>query len=479
MNAPTTLLCCLFAIAAARSVVAAAPDAEGCQDLKQVRRIQGCVIVECASKQRDTLTVELGANDTRSLDASINSVTYSCPSSVTPPQVVREVGAKLRESSYQILYEDKEDPTSVGLTARKDGQWIKLDADRSDSATMYSLAVADTSLKKPAKAESCIGPQAPSFEKSCVVVECSSALFDTVEMRAGLKGETSLRGSRLTTTLICDESKPTRVFDSAQKELRDAGFEIVFDDRTHADNAWLTGRLGKRWVELSNSQEGDSMQYVLTVVPSAEIVAGSKPSAIDAAEDARLALEERVKPAPEATPIAPIPPPVPHPEAPKQPALVARPPAEPPKETAAAPASPAPAPSTPARASATPPPAVPSIPTPAAAPKPVSPSPEPLIPPKPLVEVPLEVSDNLKRSIFGTLFITINVEVNEKGEVTKAALTGKITKDMKKLETAALDAVRRWKFEPAHQGDRLVPGQVAVKIHFEGEILRTNIPLVR
>jgi protein TonB len=471
MNAPSTLLCYLFALAAAGSVAAAAPDAEGCQDLKQFRRIQGCVIIECASKQRDTITVELGANDPRSLDASINSVTYSCPAAVNPPQVVREVGAMLRESSYQILYEDKEDPMSVALTARKSGQWIKLDADRSDKATTYSLTVADTASKKLAKAESCTRPLTPSFEKGCVVVECSSELFDTVEMRAGPNGETSLRGPRLTTTLICDESKPAQVFDSAQKELRDAGFEIVFDDRTHTDNAWLTGRSGKRWVELSNSQEGDSILYVLTVVPSAEMVAGSKPPVINPAGDkaARLAHEEPVKPMPAA---APIQPPVPHVEAPKQPELVARPRTEAPKETAAAPAAPA-------RAPATPPPAAPSIPTPAAAPKPVLPSPEPLIPPRPLVEVPIEVSDNLKRSIVGTLIITINVEVNEKGEVTKAALAGKITKDMKKLETAALDAVRRWKFEPAHQGDQRVLGQLAVKLRFEGEVLRTNIPLVR
>jgi len=454
MNAPSTLFCYLFAIAAAGSVATAAPDAEGCQDLKQFRRIQGCVIIECASKQRDTITVELGANETRSLDASINSVTYSCPGSVNPPQVVREVGAKLRESSYQILHEDKEDPASVGLTARKGGQWIKLDADRSDNATTYSLTAADTASKKLAKAESCTAPQAPSFEKGCVVVECSSELFDTVEMHAGPQGEASLRGPRLTTTLICDESKPTQVFDAAQKELRDAGFEIVFDDRTHTDNAWLTGRSGKRWVELSNSQEGDSMLYVLTVVPSAEMVAGSKPPVINPAGDKgpRLAHEEPVKP------LAPIAPPVSRAEAPK--------------EAAAAPA-------TPTRAPASPPPAAPSIPTPAAAPKPVLPSPEALIPPRPLVEVPMEVSDNLKRSIVGTLIITINVEVNEKGEVTKAALAGKITKDMKKLEPAALDAVRRWQFEPAHQGDQRVPGQLAVKIRFEGEVLRTNIPLVR
>jgi len=459
MNAPSTLLCYLFAIAAAQSVVTAAPDAEGCQDLKQFRRVQGCVIIECASKQRDTISVELGANQTRPLDASINSVTYSCPSSVDPPQVVRDVGAKLRESSYQILYEDKEDPGSVGLTARKGGQWIKLDADRSDNATTYSLTVADTASKKLAKAESCTGPQAPSFEKGCVVVECSSELFDTVEMHAGPESETSLRGPRLTTTLICEESKPAQVFDSAQKELRDAGFEIVSDDRTHTDNAWLTGRSGKRWVELSNSQEGDSMLYVLTVVPSAEMVAGSDDKAV------RLAHEAPVKPMPAAAPIAPIEPPVPHAEEPKQAEPEAQPRPEASKETAAPPA--------------TPPPAAPSIPTPAAAPKPVLPSPEAVIPPRPLVEVPIEVSDNLKRSIVGALIITINVELNEKGEVTKAALAGKITKDMKKLETAALDAVRHWQFEPAHLGDRRVPGQIAVKIRFEGEVLRTNIPLVR
>ena len=41
------------------------------------------------------------------------------------------------------------------------------------------------------------------------------------------------------------------------------------------------------------------------------------------------------------------------------------------------------------------------------------------------------------------------VDINERGAVIKAELTGHITKDVLKLESAALDAVWRWRFEPA------------------------------
>ena len=91
----------------------------------------------------------------------------------------------------------------------------------------------------------------------------------------------------------------------------------------------------------------------------------------------------------------------------------------------------------------------------------------------------MEVADKLKQSIFGDVYITLSLDVDEKGKVTKAALAGKITKNVQKLESAALDAVRRWQFEPARQGDQPIPGQTTVRLHFEGEVLRPNIPSIR
>jgi len=451
MRVPGTVLCYIFAITAP-SVAFAASDVEGCKDLKRFPRLANCVIVECASKLRDIVTVQVDADHTRALEGSVDSVTYSCPVSVNPRQVASDLSAKLHEAAYQIVYQDIPDPMTVELTARKGAQWFQLNSETADTSTTYSLSAIETGLKKVLKAETCTGPQAPFLEKSCVVVECNSGSSDTVAMRTGPQSETSLRGPLLTTTLSCAESTPAQIFDTAQKSLGDANFEILFSDRTKADDSFLTGRSGKRWVQLSDWQEGEAMAYVLTVVPSAETVVELKPRSTEA---------DGVKPAVPGPIAAPVELPVQRVEAPKQPVPV--PPLPPvPAETAKAPAIPP----------------APSVALPVATPKPVAPSGS-ITPPKALVEVAMEVADKLKQSIFGDVFITLNLDVDDKGKVTKAALAGKITKNVQKLESAALDAVRRWQFEPARQGDQPIPGQTTVRLHFEGEVLRPNIPSIR
>lgn len=445
MRIPGTVLCYIFAITAP-AVAFAASDVEGCKDLKLFPRVANCVIVECASKLRDIVTVQIDADHTRALEGSVDSVTYSCPVSVNPRQVARDLSAKLHEAAYQIVYQDIRDPMTVELTARKGAQWFQLNSETVDTSTTYSLSAIETGLKKVLKAETCTGPQAPFLEKSCVVVECNSGSSDTVAMRTGPQSETSLRGPLLTTTLSCAESTPTQIFDTAQKSLGDANFEILFSDRTKADDSFLTGRSGKRWVQLSNWQEGEAMAYVLTVVPSAETVVELKPRSAEA---------DGGKPAVPGPAAAPAEPPVQRVESPKQPVPVPPPPPVP-AEKAKAPAIP---------------------PAPSVA-KPAAPS-GPITPPRALVEVAMEVADKLKQSIVGDVYITLNLDVDEKGKVTKAVLAGKITKNVQKLETAALDAVRRWQFEPARQGDQPVPGQTTVKLHFEGEVLRPNIPSIR
>jgi hypothetical protein len=61
------------------------------------------------------------------------------------------------------------------------------------------------------------------------------------------------------------------------------------------------------------------------------------------------------------------------------------------------------------------------------------------------------------------------VDVDEKGAVTKAVLGGRITKDVLKLQDAALESVTHWRFEPAKQDGRIVACvKIPVQIHFQG-----------
>ena len=446
-----------------------AQDAEGCKDLKPFPRPNGCVISECSWKQRDAVSIQMQADDTKSMDAAVNSVTYSCPASVSPQQIAKSVTATLRENSYQIVYQEKDDPSSTGMTARKGTQWIKFNAGPEDNTTTYSLTAADAGPEKPAKADTCTVPQVASLEKKCVIVECYSNTGDTVQMKTSAEEQTSLEGPLVEATLACSESKPTEIFDAALKSLREGGFEIVFTDRSRPENSALTVRSGKRWVELTDSQDGESISYVLTVVPTAETVVDGKPHVVDAGAGSgkpSVPIQEApVKPPPQVPPAVPATSPAPRPEPPKQPEPVSPPRTAPPKE---------------------PPPVTPPVQTPSpaaaspvAAPKPAPSSAGPITPPKPLVEVPMEVSDKLKRSVVGELIITVHVEVDAEGKVTKAALAGKITKTTQKFETVALDAVRRWRFEPARQGEQPVAGETSVQLRVEGEVIRTNIPLMR
>jgi hypothetical protein len=251
-------------------------------------------------------------------------------------------------------------------------------------------------------------------------VECMSKSEDSVNMRTALKEETSLTGNVQTFTLACPAISPAQAFSTVEGELKASGFEILFSDREHVDSAWITGRADKKWIELASVLDGTAVSYALTLVPSAEVLTKAKS---EPAPDPIAAPEPNVQVVAQlATAPAPMPPPAPD-------------------ET------PVPVPTTiqpPGDASG-------------------------FIPPKPILQVPIEPTHDLMYSVSGNVVINMLLDINEKGAVIKAELTGRITKQVLKLETAALDAVWRWRFEPARQDGRVVAAvKIPVQMHFHG-----------
>jgi TonB family protein len=414
-----TLIPCvfiLFTVAVLPGVLKAA-DTEGCVDLKQLPRLEGCVIQECSAKQHESF-------DT--LDASINTVAYTCPASFDLQRVKRELDAEIRKAGYQTITEDKTDPINPTGTARKGSRWLRWGASAEDGDASYSLISAESSTEK-FKAEACERPPAFSPLKVCEVVECASKAEDSVAMRTSLKEQTSLTGNVQTLTLACPSITVAQAFSTVEGELRASGFEILFSDREHPENAWMTGRAGNRWVELVSAQDGESVSYALTVVPSAEVLTAVK-----------------LEPQPEPVSVAVA---TPEPSVP----IAAQP----------APAN-VPAPAT--------------IPAPAVINAQVidtTPATQQggngFVAPRPILQVPIEATHDLIYSVSGEVVVNMLVDVGENGAVTKAELTGHITKDVLKLEKAALDAVWRWRFEPARQDGRAVPAaKIAVQMHFHG-----------
>ena len=426
--------------AMSRALQAGDADANGCSDLGQLPRLEGCIIQECSAKQHDSFDSGADSSDSSAgpLDANVNSLTYSCPPSKSLPasmdlqRVKRALDAEIRKAGYQSVAEDKTDPANPVVTARKGSHWLRWSASSEDGATVYSLTSAE-SATEAFKMEACAQPKVLSLPKSCQIVECTSKSEDSVGMRTAQKEQTSIAGVVETATLSCPANLPAQTLLAAEEELKRSGFEILFSDREHPDSGWLTGRAGKRWVELVIAPDGESISYALTVVPSAEVLTAvkSEPSLIPAASPT---------PAPGPKPgevAAQIPNPLP-----VEPPL--------PKES----------------------PVTISKPLPIESPKPVpavSPVVPGFVPPVPILQVPIEPTHERIYSVMGDVVINILVDVNEDGSVTNAVLTGRITKDVLKLESAALAAVSHWRFQPARQDGRIVPAvKIPVQMHFHG-----------
>ncbi len=439
----------LFGILA-QSRTAAAADAEGCADLKLLPHLEGCVIQECSAKQHesfDTAGANIAPGIPGPLDASENSLTYSCPASMDVQRIRQELDAEIHKAGFLNVAEDKADPANPVIITRKGSHWIRWSASSEDGGTSYALTMAAGGPEK-FKAEACAAPQILSLARSCEIVECVSKAEDSVGMRTAQKEQTSVAGTVQTITLSCPAIAPTQALMGAEEELKRSGFEILFSDRERPESGWLTGRAGKHWVELVSGPDGDSISYALTSIASGEVVGAPR------VETASGSAPE--SPAPQ--PPAAQPPPISQPAAaetqttpaPAQVASVVQP------ETPAPPAAPVPAESPAPLPSGTP------------APVPLAASAS-FTPPRPLIQTPIQASHDLVWSVNGSIVINMLVDVNADGAVINAVLTGRITRDVLKLESAAREAVSHWRFEPARQDGRVVPAvKIPIQLHFQG-----------
>jgi TonB family protein len=403
-------------------------DAEGCVDLKPLPRLDGCVIVECSAKQHDPFDSVGGSG--APAEANINALAYTCPAGDLEKRR-RDFEAQVRKAGYQNIVQEKSDTAGISLTARKGSQWIRWGANAEDGAFAYSLTVANAGSEK-FKAETCGLPPVFSQLKQCEVMECASKSEDSVAMRTAPKEETSLTGNVQSVTLACPAVNAVQTFSAVEGELKGAGFDILFSDREHPESAWMTGRAGNRWVELvSASDAAESVSFSLTVVPSAEVLTAAKAepvpvvAATPAPAPASISLRDPVPAAVET--VAQV---------------------DPPQVAPALPDTPRSAPAA----------------TPAAAPVVTG-----FVAPKPILQVPIEATHDRFYSVSGEVVINMLVDINEQGAVTKAELSGHITKDVLRLESAALDAVWRWRFEPARQDGHVVPAvKIPVQMRFHG-----------
>lgn len=143
--------------------------------------------------------------------------------------------------------------------------------------------------------------------------------------------------------------------------------------------------------------------------------------------------------------------------APKPPLVTAAP--EAPTERVAPPAPPAPLPPIEIPVS------VAAAPAPVAAPP--APPPPPLVPPSfnaGYLNNPAPVYPSLSRRMGEEGRVMLRVHVSEQGTATQVQL--RASSNHPRLDEAALEAVRRWRFVPARRGDQPVAAWVLVPISF-------------
>ena len=97
--------------------------------------------------------------------------------------------------------------------------------------------------------------------------------------------------------------------------------------------------------------------------------------------------------------------------------------------------------------------------------KPPVSSPDTFTRPKPKVQIPPRISPLMRATIGETSVVSVTVEVDKAGKVTVARLTNTTTSN-KALQNLAMDAAKRWEFEPATLNGRPVPSEVVLNFTY-------------
>lgn len=209
--------------------------------------------------------------------------------------------------------------------------------------------------------------------------------------------------------------------------------------------------------------------FVFSYAPAREALRVIAPVIVDiitppAVTPPRVVPETQRPPPPQVQPPRPRVEVRPPPAAPASPAPVLA------TEAPAAPPAAAPAPAPP-RAVPEAPPAVAAPPVaiapPSAAPAPPPPAPTPIIPPDfkaDYLDNPAPAYPPLSRRMGEQGRVVLRVMVDASGLPSSVEI--RTSSGSERLDQAALEAVKRWKFVPARQGERAVPAQVLVPISF-------------
>ncbi len=237
----------------------------GCQDLKLLPRVLGCVITECSTKRLESVKIQTSGGDTQNVQGPSSTVKYSC-ATLTLERLMAELLPAIQKAEYQVVYQDEEGESRL-ITAKKGAEWLDIDTSLDDNGALYSLTLVETGAPKPLAGDVC--SEAPAFPlpAGCALTDCTAKRKDTLQMRYSEKTQIDLSGAARISGIACQAPvTPGTFFDSAIAALKESGYTQVFTQREKPEYSWLTVRQGKRWLELMSFQDAEAINFQITDV---------------------------------------------------------------------------------------------------------------------------------------------------------------------------------------------------------------------
>jgi outer membrane protein OmpA-like peptidoglycan-associated protein len=106
-------------------------DEPGCKDSALLPRIPGCSIIQCDTKDEDTLELQVGVStdgavQKESMDGASEVIYYLCPAKVSLGGIVKTSDAALIKAGFKTAFNGKDDDEHPLVTALKETQWVQI-----------------------------------------------------------------------------------------------------------------------------------------------------------------------------------------------------------------------------------------------------------------------------------------------------------------------------------------------------------------
>jgi outer membrane protein OmpA-like peptidoglycan-associated protein len=120
-------------------------DEPGCKDSSLLSRVAGCSIIQCDSKEADTLEIQVGVStdgavQKEGMDGNSEVIYYLCPSKVSLGSIIKNSDSALTKAGFKIVYNGKDDDEQPIVTALKDTQWVQVSTYMYNEYTAYILS---------------------------------------------------------------------------------------------------------------------------------------------------------------------------------------------------------------------------------------------------------------------------------------------------------------------------------------------------